>query len=668
MLSISNLSKSYGDRLLFEKLYLTITTGQRIALIGANGSGKSTLLDIIASETEPDVGTFSLKRNSTIGYLKQNFDHSYDKTPLEELLLESNQVSSLREKLTSLYEDLSSSHEPNEHAGILKEINQIETTLETETDLDRDYQAKTILSGLGFSEDEFQKPIKEFSGGWIMRVVLGKLLFKSPDILLLDEPTNHLDLEANLWFERFLISFNGAVLFTSHDRTFLNQVATSVLSIETDEVVSFPGNYDEYVIARQRYLESREAIAEKQEREIQRQMRFVERFRSKARRATQVQSRLKQLAKLQDIKIPRVTKRVNYTFPKPPRAGLESLRLSGVSKSYDSNIVYEDLNLVINRGDRIALIGPNGAGKSTLLKILAGVIPFDNGERKVGHNVISAYYSQHLLDLLNEANTVIDELRQVAKNESDQSLRNVLGGFLFSGDDVFKPISVLSGGEKARVALAKVLMGGSNLLFLDEPTNHLDIISREILTDSLSDYAGTICLITHDRTLIKQLANKIIDVTQGKVKIYQGKYDNYLEQKQATYLRDFDNSNLFPEGNNTAQISTDGRAIENEGSNSLKSRHQLRRSLNKEARSLETRAGRIQETLERNEVEVSRIEDLFSNPSEIHDTIELTRLGTRYEELKKEIQSLWDEWEKLSIKSESIVEEITALEVDSKQN
>jgi len=666
MLSISNLSKSYGDRLLFERLNLTITTGQRIALIGANGSGKSTLLDIIASENEPDDGTFSLRRNSTIGYLKQNFDHSYEKTPLEELLLESNQVFSLREKLTSLYQDLAYSHEANEHAGILKQINQIETTLEIETDLDRDYQAKTILSGLGFAEDEFYKPIKEFSGGWIMRVELGKLLFKNPDILLLDEPTNHLDLEANLWFERFLLSFNGAVLFTSHDRTFLNQVATSVLSIETEEVVNFTGNYDEYVVARQTYLESREATAEKQEREIQRQMRFVERFRSKARRATQAQSRLKQLAKLQEIKIPRVTKRVNYTFPKPPRGGLESIRLSDVSKSYGSNIVYENLNLVINRGDRIALVGPNGAGKSTLLKVLSGVIPFDNGERKVGHNVISDYYSQHLLELLNEANTVIDELRQVAKNESDQSLRNILGGFLFSGDDVFKPISVLSGGERARVALAKVLMGGSNLLFLDEPTNHLDIISREILTDSLNDYAGTICLITHDRTLIKQLANKIIDVNQGKVKIYQGSYDDYLEQKQSAYVEGLEDSNLFSSGNNTAQNSTDSRAIENYGSNALKSRHQLRRSLNKEARSLESRAEKIQDTLERSEAEVSSIEYVFSNPTEMQDAIQLTRLGTRYEELKKEIQGLWDEWEKLSIKSKSIVDEITALELESK--
>ncbi len=666
MLSISNLSKSYGDRLLFERLNLTITTGQRIALIGANGSGKSTLLDIVASETEPDEGTFSLKRNSTIGYLKQNFDHNYEKTPLEELLLESNQVSSLREKLTSLYQDLADDHKANEHADILKDISRIEMTLEIETDLDRDYQAKTILSGLGFAEDEFHKPIKEFSGGWIMRVELGKLLFKSPDILLLDEPTNHLDLEANLWFERFLISFNGAVLFTSHDRTFLNQVATSVLSIETEEVVNFPGNYDEYVVARQRYLESREATAEKQEREIQRQMRFVERFRSKARRATQAQSRLKQLAKLQEIKIPRVTKRVNYIFPKPPRGGLESIRLSGVSKSYGSNIVYKNLNLLINRGDRIALVGPNGAGKSTLLKVLSGVIPFDTGERKVGHNVISDYYSQHLLELLNEANTVIDELRQVSKNESDQSLRNILGGFLFSGDDVFKPISVLSGGERARVALAKVLMGGSNLLFLDEPTNHLDIISREILTDSLSDYEGTICLITHDRTLIKQLANKIIDVNQGKVKIYQGSYDDYLEQKQSAYVEGLEDSNLFSSGNNTAQISTDPRAIENDGSNALKSRYQLRRSLNKEARSLESRAEKIQDTLESCEAEVSSIEHIFSNPSEMQDAIQLTRLGTRYEELKKEIQGLWDEWEKLSLKSKSIVDEITALELESK--
>ena len=335
----------------------------------------------------------------------------------------------------------------------------------------REHEAKAILAGLGFKQTDFVRPISEFSGGWVMRAGLAKILFSKPDLLLLDEPTNHLDLEANLWFEKYLSDFKGGVLVTSHDRAFLNQTASKILAIEPDEVVLFKGNYDDYLSACDRALEVKRSASARQEREFQRQMRFVERFRSKAKKASQVQSRLKQLEKMEIIELPRATKKVNYSFPKPPRGGHKVISLKNVSKSYGDNVVYRGLDITLFRGDRVAWVGPNGAGKTTLLKMLANVIPFDEGGRKIGHNVIETYYAQHVLELLNPKNTLFDELRQPAPMETDQNIRNTLGGFLFSGDDIQKRISVLSGGEKARVALAKLLLQPSNLLLMDEPTN-----------------------------------------------------------------------------------------------------------------------------------------------------------------------------------------------------
>ncbi|MFP4642259.1 MAG: ABC-F family ATP-binding cassette domain-containing protein, partial [Dehalococcoidia bacterium] len=494
-------------------------------------------------------------------------------------------------------------------------------------------------------------PLAEFSGGWQMRAALAKLLLLSPDLLLLDEPTNHLDLESCIWFENYLAAYPGAVLVTSHDRAFLNRVARRILAIEPTEVIFYPGRYDAYVEARQKELEVKAATAKRQEEKVKKELRFIDQSRADKKRAAQVQSRLKRLQKMERVEVPRATRKIHFSFPEPVRTGEEVITLKHVCKSYDANVVYRDLNLSLYRGDKVALVGPNGAGKTTLLRIMAGVLPVDKGERKLGYNVTAAYYTQHQLELLDSANTLLDELQRVAPDETEQRLRTILGGFLFSGDDVYKKVSVLSGGEKSRLALAKMLTQPTNFLLMDEPTNHLDIPSREMLTDALQAYHGMLCFITHDRTLIHQIANKIIEIRDGGVLVFPGDYDSFLSWKESQSKRE-DETPKNPQTTGVSAKDTQRRRKQIEG--------ELRNKYYRDSAPIKKRIDEIEAELPQIEAQVTECESLFSDPEHYSDSADVIENVERHRRLKETINSLTEEWETLSAEAERMKQEFYA--------
>ncbi|MCX5999456.1 MAG: ABC-F family ATP-binding cassette domain-containing protein [Chloroflexi bacterium] len=648
MLSVFNISKAYGSQVLFTNLTFTVSTRDRIAIIGPNGSGKTTIFEIIAGEVTPDSGTVTMRKSVTIGYTRQEIDpFSHDRL-LEHVIHACSNLAGLNHRIQILQEALSEEGDDDNTERLLHELGELQHRFEAMGGYNVEHEAKTILSGMGFKSQDFSRPLNEFSGGWLMRVALAKLLIVNPDLLLLDEPTNHLDLESCIWFENYLKSYQGAVLVTSHDRAFLNRVARKIVSIEQDDVLFYNGRYDEFIVARQKDQESREALATRQGRQLKKEMRFIETFRYKATKASQVQSRIKQLMKVEKVTVPRSTPKIHFSFPEPARSGEEAVSLKHVIKSYDSNIVCRDLNLTLMRGDRVALVGPNGAGKTTLLKILAGVLSFGGGERKLGHNVTTAYYAQYQLELLENGNSVLDELRRVAPAEPEQQLRGLLGAFLFQGDDVFKRVEVLSGGEKSRLSIAKMLIRPANFLLMDEPTNNLDINSREILTDALDAYHGTLCFITHDRTLIREIANKIVEIQNGIPVVYAGNYDDYLILKEKTSFED------VPHSLSESMVQTVGTSTRGFQRQRKATEGDLRNRYYRKSSPVKKRIGEIELKLAALEAEFKDLENYFSTPERYGDWAEITAKNRRHSELKSAINLLTQEWVQLSMESEGL--------------
>ena len=538
LLRAEGVARQVAGRLLFEGVTLDVRAGDRIGLVGPNGSGKSTLLRLLAGDEPPDAGRLLLPRRVRVGRLRQEIEPDAPRSVGDEVATALAHL----DELEAEYHAIEAEIETLGHAGqdppedLAHRWDELRARFAAGGGFERASRVARVLAGLGFAEADRERPLASLSGGWRMRVELAKLLLSEPDVLLLDEPTNHLDLPAIEWLEAFLDGYGGAVVAVSHDRTFLRRHTNRIAELAGGALAVYTGAYDDYLEQRAGRIEQA-AARERQQTEKRAEVeRFVERFRYKASKARQVQSRVKMLERMEREESPPVpgrAKRMRLHVPEPARAGEVVLALEGVAQRYGERIVYDGLDFAIRRGERVALVGPNGAGKSTLLRIAAGRIALERGVRNLGHNVRAVFYAQHQLESLDPARTVLGELERDASLADVPRLRDHLGAFLFSGDDVQKQVGVLSGGEKARLALAKLFLRPANFLVLDEPTNHLDVAACEVLEDALRSYAGTLLFVTHDRTLVNAVATRVVDVRAGKLRDFSGNYDEYLRRLEA---------------------------------------------------------------------------------------------------------------------------------------
>ena len=532
MIQLSSLTKGFGDRVLFEDVTWQISDRERVGLCGPNGAGKTTLLRILAGLEEPDRGNVVKPAGLRAGFLPQDGLAHADRTIFEEASLAFEPLLALTEEMHALEARLGDPAVPAaEHDAMLARYSDLQDQFRVHDGYGIDLQVHTVLAGLGFSPADLQRRTETLSGGWQMRLALGKLLLSRPDLLLLDEPTNHLDLDARNWLESYLAGYPHAVILVSHDRYFLDTVATRITDVNLKTLTDFPGNYSHYLVESQARLERLRDAKRQQDEEVARMRQFIDRFRYQATKAAQVQSRIKMLEKVTPIDVPPERKRVHFKFPGSVKSGRLVFELRQARKAYGDNVVFKGVDLHIERGDRIALVGPNGVGKSTLMRLLSGVEAPDRGTRQAGHQVVLQYFAQDEASRLDPGLTVYETLASGSPHHMVPAIRDILGGFLFSGDDVYKPVRVLSGGERTRLAVARMLLRPSNTLLLDEPTNHLDLDSKDVLLDALVDYGGTLVFVSHDRYFVDRLATRIIEIGRGEAHVYPGNYEEFLWHK-----------------------------------------------------------------------------------------------------------------------------------------
>lgn len=651
MIFLNNVAKFFNGKPLFQQANISIHRGDRVGMVGPNGAGKSTILAMMEGVVSPDEGEVSIEKRVRMGVLHQELITANDGPILEEIMNVSDELREIKTRLSKVERKMQNLSEgSSETESLLEEHGRLQTEFERYHGYTLEARAMKVLQGLGFAPEDSGRRWSEFSGGWRMRVALAKILLAEPDILLLDEPTNHLDLESLLWVEEYLIGFKGAIVLVSHDRAFLNRLVRKIVEVERGKVSLYTGDYDDYERNRQMQEDVLLASYKNQQEKIKRIQQFINQNRVKARTASRVQSRVKMLDKMELVEPPQRPKRLKFKFPQPPASGRRVLEIQGLSKNFGSKNVYRNLNFVLHRGDRIGLVGPNGAGKSTLMKIMASVLPYDRGTMQYGHLVKPGYFAQHQYEALHPDYTVLEEAYTASPKMPEQEVRNLLGAFLFSGDDVFKKVKVLSGGEKSRLALTKILLNPPNLLLMDEPTNHLDISSCEILEDGLKKFEGTLVLITHDRRLMNEICTGILEIDGGTTEHYLGNYDDYRQKKSQMELGQAETQVIRP-------VIPQNDNGEDGGKESRKERKkreaQNRLALSRIQAPLRKEIQTVEKEIEIKESRRREIEALLSDQSICTQRDRIVPLLEEEPALVKDIKALEVRWEELHARLEA---------------
>jgi len=643
MLSINHLSLQYGAKHLFRDISAQVHDGERIGLIGVNGTGKSTLLKIMSGHQETDPGTVTRASWFTVAYLPQEITielgartlYEEAESAFDSILLQQEELETIGAQLADLDQ-----HDPALEA-LLERQGELQHLLEGQDVFRMRPEIEKILFGLGFSTQDLGRPVSAFSGGWIMRLLLAKLLLQKPALLLLDEPTNHLDIDSLTWLEDFLLQYHGSMIIISHDRAFLDRVSSMTWELSLARLTVYKGNYSYYLVEKEQRLELERAAYNNQQAMIKQAERFITRFRSKSTKARQVQSRVKQLEKLERLELSETERSVHFSFPPASASGRDVLTLQGVHKAFGEKRVFEDLGFSLQRGDKLAIVGVNGAGKSTLLKIMAN-LESAQGEVRLGHNVVLSYFGQHQAQELAGELSLLDTVYHAAQGLTVTQVRSLLGAFLFSGDEVDKKIQVLSGGEKSRVALARMLVRPANLMLLDEPTNHLDISSQEVLQEAMAQYEGTIIVVSHNRFFTNSFVNKVLEIRDGRGTLYDGNIDDYLARR----LED-ESLNASPAGVGKAVLSSVGKSGDKGGDKKAQRRAkaQARKILQQKIGPWKKKSLAAEKEIEKNERRKAELEQLMADPELYADQARWAEVSQEYSRVERHLERAYMKWE-----------------------
>lgn len=639
MLAIQDISVQFGGEVLFADMSFMVNKGDRIGLVGKNGAGKSTLLKIIHSNKGFDSGSVNLQKEMKVGYLSQDIDFVKGNTVLEEAEMAFERIKEVQKEIDFVHQELvnRTDYESQAYLDIINKSSELEHELNVIGGYTFHAHIEKVLFGLGFQSDDLKKLTDTFSGGWRMRIELAKVLLSNPDVLLLDEPTNHLDIESIVWLENFLKSYSGAVILVSHDRAFLDQVTNRTIEIANRKVYDYKAPYTKYLRLREERLEQQVAVKKNQDKEIKQTEELIDKFRYKASKAAFAQSLIKKLDKMDRVEVDATDlKKMNFSFPEATSPGKVVLEIDQLSKSYDEKKVIQQLDLNIDRGDRLAFVGQNGQGKSTLIKCITGAEPYQ-GLVKQGHNVQMSYFAQNQAELLDPEKRVLDVIEEVADDTLRPRSRDMLGSFLFSGDDVEKKVKVLSGGERSRLALCKMLLQTSNFLILDEPTNHLDIVSKEVLKNALNSYKGTLVVVSHDRDFLTGLSNKILEFRDGLIKTHLGDINDYLTYRKVESMREVEKRSKAPKKPVKVQLGKDDR-----------------KALEKEIKKVSNLLSKAERKIDELETFIANCDSDLADPKKSESLLSDVEFFKQYQKSKDDLDQAMEAWEKYQIELDAL--------------